>query len=200
MPGKARTIRAVSYRPGQPIVVHHLKPWKRGRPIQMQGWVRAFDGETLVVARRFGSPGTKYDGLDARQAPGDRGLIEVRAGAWIARRLYLRRSGRMIGELYNVQTPTELAAGAVRYVDLEVDVARQPRRGVEVQDLAKLEAAVRGGHVPVEVAELAQGLAEALAARLRAAGDGPADWDVRPDAARIGPSAAAFLERATVAD
>jgi hypothetical protein len=183
----------------RPIVVHHLKPWKRGRPVRMQGWVQAVEGELLVVGRRFRSPGMKYDGLDARQEPGDTGLIELMAGAWISRRVYLRADGRVIGELYNVQTPTEIGRREVRYVDLEVDVARQPRRGVEVQDLDDLDAAVRRGHMPVEVGELARGLAEELAARLRAAGDGPAEWDVRPETGRITAAVAAFLERASAA-
>jgi hypothetical protein len=174
-------------------VVHHMKPWKAGRPVRMQGWVRAFDGETMGVERRFRSPGMKYDGLDARQQPGDTGLIELKAGAWISRRVYSRADGRVIGELYNVQTPTVLREGEVRYVDLEVDVARQPRRGVEVQDVAELEAAVRGGHMPVEVGELARRLAEELARRLRG---GVEEWDVRPGEEQITETVAAFLEGA----
>jgi hypothetical protein len=182
-----------------PIVVHHLKPWKPGRPVRMQGWVHAREGEILVVGRRFRSPGMKYDGLDARQEPGDTGLIELKAGAWISRRVYLRANGRATGELYNVQTPTRIGARDVRYVDLEVDVARQPRRGVEVQDLADLAAAVRGGHVPEEVAEVARRLADELARRLRAAGEGEAEWDVRPADAELTPAVAAFLQEAAVA-
>ena len=176
----------------KPVVVHHMKPWKAGRPVRMQGWVRAFDGELMVVERRFRSPGMKYDGLNARQEPGDTGLIELKRGAWISRRVYLRADGRVIGELYNVQTPTVLGDAEVRYVDLEVDVARQRRR-VEVQDVAELEAAVRGGHIPVEVGELARGLAEELARRLR---DEVADWDVRPDEEQITETVAAFLRGA----
>ena len=179
----------------QPVVVHHLKPWKAGRPVRMQGWVERREGQLLVVGRRFRSPGMKYDGLAARQERGDTGTIELREGAWISRRVYRRADGRAIGELYNVQTPTRIGEGEVRYVDLEVDVARQPRRGVEVQDLADLEAAVRGGGIPAEVGEVARGLAEELAGRLRAAGDGPLEWDVRPEEGRLTPAVAAFLER-----
>jgi hypothetical protein len=188
---KGRTIHEM-----RPYVVHHLKPWKAGRPVRMQGWVQSWEGELLVVERRFRSPGMKYDGLAARQEPGDTGLLELKAGAWISRRVYLRADGRAIGELFNVQTPTVLGRDEARYVDLEVDVARQPRRGVEVQDLADLEAAVRRGHVSEEVGEVARGLAEELARRLRAAGDGAVEWDVRPTDQQMTPAVAAFLERA----
>ena len=84
------TPTAPRYRVGQSIVVHHDKPWKQGRPVRMRCQGEAFDGDLLLVGRRFRSPGLKYDGLDARQEPGDRGLIELRAGAWVSRRRSMR--------------------------------------------------------------------------------------------------------------
>jgi hypothetical protein len=187
------------YDVGQPVVVHHDKPWQRGRPVRMRGVVESFRGEELVVARWFRSPGLKYDGLNARQERGDRGLIAVRRGAWISVRRYFRRDGRPIGELYNVQTPTELAPGLARYVDLEVDVARQGAPGaevIEVQDLDDLERAAAGGGVPPALAELARELAEEVAGRLRAARGGAVDWDVRPGPGRLIGPVAEFLARA----
>ncbi|HEX8823378.1 MAG TPA: DUF402 domain-containing protein [Archangium sp.] len=189
------------YRKGQPITVHHGKPWKPGRLIQMRGHVEAYDGETVRMRRQFRSPGSAYDGLYAKQWRGDHGTIELPRGAWVARRRYLRQSGELIGELYNIQTPLQHLPRDVRYVDLEIDVAYLPHRPerVMIQDEAEMEAAVAGGHLPAEVAEVAREVAEELARRLGAwDGESALDWDVRPDPARLSPAVETFLQRHTV--
>jgi hypothetical protein len=186
------------YRKGQPITVHHGKPWKPGRLIQMRGHVAGYDGETVWMTRQFRSPGSAYDGLYAKQRRGDHGTIELPLGAWVARRRYLRQSGELIGELYNIQTPLRHLQGEVRYVDLEIDVAYLPHRPerVMIQDVAEMEAAVAGGHIPAEVAEVAREVAEELARRLGAwNGKSELDWDVRPDPARLAPAVEDFLRR-----
>jgi hypothetical protein len=186
------------YRKGQPITVHHGKPWKPGKPIQMRGHVAAQDGELVRMTRRFQSPGRPYDGLHATQRRGDHGTIELPRGAWVARRRYLRESGTLIGELYNIQTPIEFHPGEVRYVDLEIDVAYLPHHAqrVQVQDVAELEAAVARGYIPGEVAEVAREVAEALAERLeRWDGESALEWDVRPEPARLTPAVKDFLLR-----
>jgi hypothetical protein len=207
------------------VAVHHLKPWRRGRPILLHGTVAAWDGQALVLGRRFRGVGMAYDGLSARKLPGDHGTLEVRRGGWVSRRRYLRRGGTLVGESFNIQTPARLCPpGAVRYVDLEVDVVYAPlaprgrRPAVEVQDLEELARAVARGHLPAELARVARDVADALAARLQAALDaalaagplpgaaagrppGPplleVDWDVRPDPGALeAPAVAEFLARA----
>jgi hypothetical protein len=187
-------------RPGQPIAIRHGKPWRTGRPIHLRGWVESYDGERLVVARRFTSSGMPYDGLEAVQRPGDRGLVELLRGAWISRRRYFRRDGQLIGDLYNVQTPTTFDAAGAGYVDLEIDVAYLPHRQppVVIQDVAELEATAAAGHIPAELAAIAHQLAGDLADRLRRSPpeDEPS-WNVVPDeAALAAPVVRAFLARA----
>ncbi|WNG43141.1 DUF402 domain-containing protein [Archangium minus] len=205
-PGGKRRHRVLNrlmhlYRKGQPITVHHGKPWKPGRLIQMRGHVASFDGELVRMTRRFQSPGRPYDGLFATQRRGDHGTIELPRGGWVARRRYLRQSGSLIGELYNIQTPVQLLPGEVRYVDLEIDVAYLPHRPerVQVQDVAEMEEAVARGHIPGEVAEVAREVAEELARRLGAwDGESVLEWDVRPEPARLTPAVEDFLQRHAV--
>jgi hypothetical protein len=186
-------------RVGEPIAIHHQKPWQRGRPIRLRGWVESLEGERLVVARRFTAPGTAYDGLDAVLRPGDHGLIELRRGAWISRRRYLRRGGALIGDLYNVQTATIFTRTSVRYVDLEVDVVVLPRgeQPVVLRDVDDLERAVARGHIPLGLADLARGLADQLAERLGAVAPGEdVGWALVPDEAVLAALAVAvFLRR-----
>jgi hypothetical protein len=189
------------YRKGQPITVHHGKPWKPGKLIQMRGHVAEFDGELVRMTRQFQSPGRPYDGLHAIQRRGDHGTIELPRGAWVARRRYLRKSGSLIGELYNIQTPIELLPREVRYVDLEIDVAYLPHRPerVQVQDVAEMEAAVARGHIPGEVAQVAREVAEELAGRLEQwDGASALEWDVRPEPVRLTPAVWDFLQRSAV--
>jgi hypothetical protein len=189
------------YEKGQPITVHHGKPWRRGKPIQMRGHVAAFDGELVRMTRRFQSPGSAYDGLYAKQRHGDHGTIELPRGAWVARRRYLRHSGELIGELYNIQTPIQFLPREVRYVDLEIDVAYLPHRPEKVmlQDVAEMEDAVARGHFPGVVAEVAREVAEELVRRLEQ-WDGKSElaWDVRPAPERLTAAVEAFIQRHTL--
>ncbi len=186
------------YRKGQPITVHHGKPWRPGPLIQMRGHVSEYDGETVRMTRQFRSPGSAYDGLYAKQRRGDHGTIELPLGAWVVRRRYLRQSGELIGELYNIQTPLEHLPGVVRYVDLEIDVAYLPHHPerVMIQDVAEMEQAVARGHIPGEVAQVAREIAEELARRLEAwDGESELEWDVRPEPERLSPAVEDFLRR-----
>jgi hypothetical protein len=196
--GKGGVEVVATFETGQAVTVQHLKPWRKGRPISMRGWVKSFDGALLVIRRQFRSPGQAYDGLEALQKPGDHGTIELCAGGWVSRRRYLRANGQLIGELYNIQTPAELLPGLVRYIDLEIDVGLHPgsRESVLVQDVQELEEAEARGHIPGAVAALAREVAEELAERLRGEHqEGDLFWDVRPDPARVTPEVEAFFSR-----
>ena len=187
------------YREGQRITVHHGKPWKPGPPIQMKGHVASYDGEMVRMTRQFRGSGSAYDGLYAHKHKGDHGTIELPRGAWVVRRRYLRQSGELIGELYNIQTPVELLPREARYVDLEIDVAYLPHRPerVMIQDVAELETAVKRGYIPGDVAEVAREVAEEVARRLGGwDGESVLAWDVRPEPARLSAGVEAFLQRA----
>lgn len=153
---------------GSPVVVEHRKPWKG--TVTMRGTVASWDGALLVINRRF-SPGGRYDSLGDRKLAGDYGTIEVLDHAWVLRRTYRRADGRLIGELYNIQTPAELSPGLVTYTDLEVDVVRFADGRVQVADQEDLEVVVRAGAISRELADTALALAHRLAETLRAGGD-----------------------------
>ena len=164
--GAERLTRALT--PGAPVRVMHNKPWKRS--IVMTATVSDWADGMLTLERAF-SAGGRYDSLWLPKLAGDWGTIEVIPGGWVLRRAYYRRDGTLIGELYNVQTPAEIAPGVVRYVALEVDVVRFPDGPIEVVDEADLEAAARVGGISPALAETARTIAHRLADILRAGGD-----------------------------
>ena len=149
--------------PGRPIVSEHVKP--DGRELRLPGTVRSFQAGRLWITRGFRHGGT-YDTLGAPKLGDDYGETEQLVGSWVSRRRYLRASGALIGELYNVQAPTELYPTAVRYLDLEVDVAVWPKGRVEIVDLDELQTAVRLGHIASSLSERALAIAEGLHAAL----------------------------------
>jgi probable ribonuclease FAU-1 len=135
-------------------------------PCTVGGWS---DG-VLVLLRTFVGGG-RYDSLGAPILPGDHGTIEVVPGGWVLRRTYVRADGQPIGELFNVQTPAQLVADEVRYVDLEVDVVRYPDARIEVVDLPELQAAEEAGLISTELGDTARAIAAELADLLRRGGD-----------------------------
>src|SRR4051812_19108968 len=148
---------------GATVLVVHGKPWKR--TITMRGTVRSWDGTLLTLEREF-SAGGQYDSLYVPKLAGDWGTIEVEPGGRVLRRAYYRQDGTLVGELFNIQTPAEIADGMVRYIDLEVDVVRLPDGQVKVVDEADLAAAVRVGGIDRETADAALALARRLATLL----------------------------------
>jgi len=153
---------------GAAVEIEHGKPWKR--TLRMHGRVASFADGVLVIERHF-RPGGRYDSLGDPILAGDYGTVEVAEASWVLRRAYYRADGRLIGELFNVQTPVVFAPGLVRYTDLEVDVVRRPDGQVQVVDEDDLERAVAGGGIAPEVAAQARDVAQRLAAVLRAGGD-----------------------------
>jgi hypothetical protein len=162
---------------GSTVLIEHQKPWKR--PITMTGVVRSFSDGQLVIERTF-APGGRYDSLGDEKRAGDHGSVEVIEGSWVMRRSYYRADGRLIGELYNIQTPTELHPGVVRYTDLEVDVMRGSEQRAQVVDEDDLAATVQLGGISPELANTALAIAYRLAEILGTGGDWrDADADFR---------------------
>ena len=186
------------FREGDAVTVRHEKPWLAGKRIQMRGQVASFDGELLVVSRRFQRPGQPYDGLSQTQRAGDHGTIELIEEGWVSRRRYLRAGGELIGELYNIQTPTVFRGKEASYLDLEIDVAYLPpgEEKVMIQDSDELRAAVARGFIPWEVAQIARALAEELAARLSGGDEvSRSTWDLRPAAGEVSASVVDWIRR-----
>ncbi len=155
------------FNPGDRVTLEHVKPWKT---IRTMGIVESWHEGLLTIRRTFTARG-RYDTLGERMLAGDYGTIEVVDRGWVLRRTYFRADGRIVGELFNIQTPAELSPGHVRYTDLEVDVARFADGRVQIVDEEDLATVVRAGAVPLELAERALDIARRLAGVLRAGGD-----------------------------
>jgi hypothetical protein len=153
---------------GSSVRIVHGKPWKG--TITMRGIARAYRAGLLTIERTF-APGGRYDSLGDQKLAGDHGIIEVVEGGWVLRRAYFRRDGRLIGELYNVQTPVVFKPGVVEYTDLEVDVIRRADGSVEIVDEDDLAQAVAIGGIMPELADTALTIAGRLAEVLRSGGD-----------------------------
>ncbi len=119
------------------------------------GIVESWHEGLLTIRRTFTARG-RYDTLGERMLAGDYGTIEVVDRGWVLRRTYFRADGRIVGELFNIQTPA-----VARFADGRVQI-------VDEEDLATV---VRAGAVPLELAERALDIARRLAGVLRAGGD-----------------------------
>jgi hypothetical protein len=149
--------------PGRDVQVAHVKP--DGRELRLPGRIESLRDGRLRLSRRF-RPGGSYDSLDQPKLAGDVGEVEQLEGSWVSRRRYLRASGALIGELYNIQTPTEFYPTGVRYLDLEVDVAAWPDGRVEVVDRADLREAVERGYLTPSLGQRALEVAVQVAEQL----------------------------------
>ena len=150
-------------RPGRDVVAEHVKPY--GRELKLPGRVASLCDGRLRLTRTFRAGGT-FDSLDVPKRAGDHGEVEQLAESCVSLRRYLRADGTPIGELYNIQTPTELYPWGVRYLDLEVDVAAWPDGRVEVVDRRELQEAVRAGYLSEPLARHALAIAEGVRATL----------------------------------
>jgi hypothetical protein len=148
----------------------------------MRATVAGWSDGVLVLLRSFVAGG-RYDSIGAPILAGDHGSIEVVPGGWVLRRTYNRADDEPIGELYNIQTPVQLAGDEVRYLDLEVDVVRWPDGRVAVVDLDDLQAVEDAGLLAADLAHTARQVANELAEILRDGGDWrTADRAYRSDA------------------
>ncbi len=112
----------------------------------------------VVLRRELSSAGT-YDGLGTRREPGDVAVTRVKEGRWWYPTAYRGADGERKGTYVNVCTPVEVFPEAVRYVDLHVDVVREPDGTVRRVDEDELTAAVEDGAVSERLAERARSVA-----------------------------------------
>jgi len=149
------------YRLGRTIIVEHVL--LEGKVVVMKGKLAEFDPESglAIIKRSFSGMG-KYDGLNLLQEPGDWGIIEVKDGSWVCKRSYYRRSGDLIGEIYNINTGIELYPDKVRYLDLKVDVVRWAEGRVKMIDRPELYQSVKDKLIRQQLADKALGIAEDL--------------------------------------
>jgi len=115
-------------------------------------------GGQVVLRRELSSSGT-YDALGTRRESGDVAVTRVQEGRWWYPTAYRGVDGERKGTYVNVCTPVEVFPDAVRYVDLHVDVVREPDGTVRRVDDDELAAAVEDGTVSEGLAERARSVA-----------------------------------------
>ncbi|SET03372.1 DUF402 domain-containing protein [Natrinema hispanicum] len=146
---------------GDRLEIGHGKP--DGRLISLgRGEVTDWDPEGKLTLERSMRGGGSYDALGTPKDDGDVAVTKFREGRWWYPTTYKAADGTSKGTYVNVCTPVELFPDCVRYVDLYVDVIRQPDGTVEIVDADELEAAVADGLVSDELAAKAMDVAEAV--------------------------------------
>jgi len=146
---------------GDRVSIDHGKP--DGRLYSLgRAEVTALDPDGSVTLRRTMSGSGEYDGLGTRREPGDMAVTRISEGRWWYPTVYQGEDGERKGTYVNVCTPVEVFPDAVRYVDLHVDVVRQPDGTVERVDDDELDAAEEAGDVPPDLAEKARDVASRL--------------------------------------
>ncbi|MGP3668177.1 MAG: DUF402 domain-containing protein [Candidatus Bathyarchaeota archaeon] len=103
-----------------------------------------------------------YDGLNIKKEDGDYAITEIAEGSWITKHSYYSFDGKLKGEFYNINTPTELYPSKARYVDLEVDVVKVPGQKPKIIDKDKLTALVENRFINERLAKSALEKAEKL--------------------------------------
>jgi protein associated with RNAse G/E len=154
----AAVTRQFGPREGDRIAIEHGKP--EGRLITLgRGDVVEYDPDGAIRVEREMTPGGSYDALGVERRSGDVAATKFVEGRWWYATVYRDAEGETRGTYVNVCTPLELFPGAVRYVDLHVDVVKHADGRVERVDDDELGAAVEAGNVPERLAERARQVA-----------------------------------------
>jgi Ribonuclease G/E len=144
-------------REGDRIAIEHGKP--DGRLVTLgRGEVTEVGDGSLRLEREM-SPGGSYDALGVERRAGDVAVTKFREGRWWYATVYRGADGERRGTYVNVCTPVELFPEAVRYVDLHVDVVKDPDGEIRRVDDDELDEAVENGNVPESLAEQARAVA-----------------------------------------
>lgn len=109
-----------------------------------QAIVEAINSKELRYTRTIRADGF-YDGLGVVKEAGDRAISETKLGKWYIITNYFSKDELWKGAYININTPVEVYPGAVRYIDLEVDVCIRPDGETKVLDMEKLEKALEKG-------------------------------------------------------
>ncbi|HYA43687.1 MAG TPA: DUF402 domain-containing protein [Syntrophobacteraceae bacterium] len=148
------------------VRLEHIRP--SGKPMRPRVGVLQSVRNGRVVFKREFSKG-RYDGLDLPIGKGDCSLTEIREGEWFTKHSYFSKERVLIGEYFNINTPTELYPYGARYVDLEVDVIQRAGENAFAIDQEKLEVLARKGCVAEDLHNKVLLVSEQLRRRLNRA-------------------------------
>ena len=108
------------------------------------------------------SGGGTYDALGVERVEGDIATTTFVEGRWWYATVYKGADGERRGTYVNVCTPVEVFPGAVRYVDLHVDVVKGPDGEVRRVDDDELDESVEVGQVSEPLADRAREVAASI--------------------------------------
>ncbi|MEB3825146.1 MAG: DUF402 domain-containing protein, partial [Desulfurococcales archaeon] len=87
------------------------------------------------------------DGLNVEKRPGDYDVMKVDMSSWRIIHEYYTREGSPLGIYVNINTPPEIDAEGIKYVDLYVDIVMKPGEDPKAIDVEELEKAYNEGLV-----------------------------------------------------
>jgi hypothetical protein len=150
---------------GDSIAIEHGKP--AGRTITLgRGELTAWDPDGSITVEREMSGGGTYDAIGTKRVAGDIATTTFVEGRWWYATMYKSEAGEHRGTYVNICTPVEIFPGAVRYVDLHVDVVKTPDGTVERVDDDELDDAVAAGTVSEPLADRARQVAASIESAL----------------------------------
>ena len=148
------------------VKLEHMRP--SGKAMRPREGLLIDMANSRISFKRSFSQG-HYDGLDLPIRHGDYSITEVHEGWWYIRHSYYNKSGTLIGEYYNVNTPVELYPYGARYLDLEIDLVRRAGEEPQIIDREKLSLLTRRGNIgtslEAKAIEVAEGLLSEMAQR-----------------------------------
>jgi Ribonuclease G/E len=153
---------------GDRVCIEHVKV-SSDLSVAMAGQVIQASPQQITVRREIKGAGL-YDGLHIPKAPGDYAVTEFSCGAWHYETRYYSRDGALKGVYVNINTPIELYADRVRYVDLEIDVVQRPGEPAQIIDEHDLQGIAH--YVSPQLIARARALATECAQRLNARAHG----------------------------
>ncbi|RUM47495.1 MAG: RNA-binding protein [Hyperthermus sp.] len=111
-------------------------------------------GVRILLERTVKGKGV-YDGIGARKEPGDKIVTEIDTSTWITTHRYYSRNGELKGTYYNINTPPEIGDTKIIYMDLEIDVAKNPGEQPRILDRENLDRMLTEGVITRELYEKA---------------------------------------------
>ncbi len=134
------------------IEIYHVKPY--GASIKLKPGKIYKRSEDEIILYRELSRG-KLDGLGIPISPGDYDLMHIYLDSRHILHEYHSASGELKGFYLNINTPPEILPGAIRYVDLFIDVIKRPNEEVKIIDREELERYKSLGLIPEALYERA---------------------------------------------
>lgn len=158
----------VDKHPKKTVVIDHLQPSGRSLrlgPFMVESVHVEEERVKLILTRTFKTRGV-LDALGVEKEPGDIGRTYIDTDKWYVVHEYFKPDGRLLGVYVNINTPSEIGLGRVKYLDLHIDVVKRPGHQPEIVDSDKLDRVYEEGLITEDLYRRARDEAEKAARRL----------------------------------